>query len=771
MKKILAAVLASVIITSPFANALTLMGEEVTVSAPSKPVLSSSNEPTTDELEKIIKLVKPKLDVPEECTSFDWNYTAATFYNQASWRMTWYDKEYTKEVNIVCDDNGNIISYNFYENNRDRTTKLPEFSKEKLAKVASDFLKTLAPDAAENMKLESSYASSLYSKSFIYNFQRYENGVIVPDNSASVTVNYVTGKPTAMNIGYNRYVTFEGTPSVDSETAKKLLTENQKMLLSYKLRTEYDDNGNKTNRIAYLVYTPEISYLSVDALTGKVYTERNTWSVLATGGAGASDKFLGSVNGSLMEDAAESESEYQLTEEELAQLDVLENLITREEAIKIITGNKYLHIEPEATAIEAQLRQVHNYDYYIPANGKEDYDSDNYQWKITFSAPYKASSETGYYRPYMNATVDAQTGSIISFSSSAPGYDYYEITEKTLPELKYTKENASEIFTEFAKTVIPELVEKTRLSNTYDSNVIKYLESADGKSIPVYRTSSVNLVRVNEGVDFTYNGIDGAVDLVTGKITRFSYNWYDDVVFESPKNAITANDAYRVLLDSDGFGLNYEINSNYTYNKYLEDQKDGFINYDELYTTEQYTRLVYSGYNYLSTTVLALTGEMVNYSGLPVQRKSETDYNDISGHWAEKDIRTLVDLGFSFDGTEFKPDSFITYEEFEKLMQFFGKYVSENIVENLDKNVKFTRTDAVKCIIDAQGYYKIASMPDIFITDFADNSELLREDVGFIAIARGFGLVQGDMGKFRPYDNITRAEAVTIIMNFIKLSY
>ena len=61
-------------------------------------------------------------------------------------------------------------------------------------------------------------------------------------------------------------------------------------------------------------------------------------------------------------------------------------------------------------------------------------------------------------------------------------------------------------------------------------------------------------------------------------------------------------------------------------------------------------------------------------------------------------------------------------------------------------------------------------MPDIFITDFADNSDLSRDDVGFIAIARGMKLVQGDASLFRPYESMTRAEAVTLAVNFLKAS-
>ena len=773
MKKILATILASALVASPSVSALTLASEEsVEAYSAKNELVISANEPTTAELEKIIKIVKPKLDVPEECTEFDWNYSAATYYNQATWRMTWFAKDYSKEINVSCDTKGNINSYSVYESARNHNVEIPKYSKAELEKTADEFLAKLAPDAASNMKLEKSSASSFYSKTYNYYYVRYENGIKVPDNTATVSVNYMTGKPMSMNISYNRYVTFDDEKSVDEITAKASLTDAQNMKLSYKLKTEYDEDGNRTGRTAYLVYTPEVSYLSVDANTGKVYTERNTWNILEKGGGG------GSVNGmfgtmadsSLKAEAAESE-EYRLSEEELAQLDVLENLITKDEAIKAVTGNKYLYIDAEATAIEAQLQQIYNYDYYVPAKENTDRDNDIYRWNISFSAPYKASEENGYFRPYMRATVDAQTGALVSFNASLPGYDYYEITEKTdeIPELTVSKEKAGEIFTEFASTVVPDYVKNTRISDIGDSHVYRYV--TDGKNqMPLYREASLNLIRVNEGVDFTYNGIYGDVDRVTGKITRFNYSWYDDVVFESPAKAITPEKAYAALLDSDGFGLVYEINSNYTYHKYLEDEKNGYIDYDKLYTSEQYTRLVYSGYNYISTTVSALTGELLNYSGDVAVREGETTYTDIAGHWAEKDIITLTDLGFAFEGTEFKPDSYITYGDFEKMLQFFNKYINAALTENIDSKAEFTRTEAVKYIIDAAGYYKIGAMTDIFITDFADNSELKREDVGFIAIARGLGLVQGNLGEFRPYDNITRAEALTLILNFMKLS-
>ncbi|MBQ8759043.1 MAG: hypothetical protein IJZ20_05045 [Clostridia bacterium] len=430
MKKLIAAIMASAMVLTPIlpasAEFLAEEAAETEVTSSYKPAPASVNEPTTEKLEKIIKAVKPKLDVPEEYTEFDWNYNSATYYRQASWHLTWFKKDYSGEVSVSCDAKGNITSYNTYDNNYDRAIKLPEFSKLELAETAKAFLEKLAPEAASSMVLTNSYASSFYSKSFIYSFVRYENGVTVPDNTASVTVNYITGVPTAMHVGYNGYVSFDAEKEIDEESAKKLLTENQTMNLSYKLKNEYDEDGKLICRKAYLVYTPQVSYLSVDAKTGKVYTERNTWNILENGAGGSVNGMFGAMaDSSLKSESAEAESEYRLSEEELAQLAVLEKLISREEAIKAVTENEYLYIDPQATAVDAQLRQISAYTPYGASNDRE---NDTYRWDITFSAPSVASDKKSYFSPYMRASVDAQTGAIISFNAEVTGEYYYKNT-------------------------------------------------------------------------------------------------------------------------------------------------------------------------------------------------------------------------------------------------------------------------------------------------------------------------------------------------------
>ena len=41
------------------------------------------------------------------------------------------------------------------------------------------------------------------------------------------------------------------------------------------------------------------------------------------------------------------------------------------------------------------------------------------------------------------------------------------------------------------------------------------------------------------------------------------------------------------------------------------------------------------------------------------------------------------------------------------------------------------------------------------------------EDVGSIAIARGFGIVNGDGENFKPYDALTRAQALQLCLNVL----
>lgn len=737
-----------------------------------KAVEKKDNVPTSERLEDVIKIVKPLLDVPEKYENFTWRFNDGSYYSRPSWFFSWSDDE-TGEISVRCDNEGRISSYTSSVYTDEEPATVPDCSPSELEPVARAFIKKLLPHTADSeLVLTSTALATVYKSTYDYEFTRYENGIPVPENTISVTVNYRTKTAERLSSSYNADITFNGTaPAISSEQAKKILGENQSMKLSYRLKTEYDDETGKIkSRKAYLVYTPETDYISVDAYTGEVYTERNTWKVndRYSGGAG------GNINGSLFdattEDAESFEKSeggsYTLTEKEQEQLEVLDSLITKDTAIAVIANDESLYLNESATAVSASLSL--RYDNGVPLVVKNEDGSETikerYVWNITFSSPDMGEDNSFYYRTY--ATVDANDGSLISFSASIPDHWYYTENELSVPEIKYTTEDAEKIASEFLKKLQHEKFENLRLYSSHDSSPVDYSLDGDGNSVPVYGNKNFIFTRVNEGVDFEYNVFNVSVSLIDGKITSYNFNWYDDVEFESPKNVISLEKALECFYSYDGFGLNYEINSNYTYNKYLTEKNDGkYIDYDELYKTENYSRPVYSAYNPGTTIIRATDGVMITGSGNEYKKESGFSYEAVENHWIKETAERLGYLEIGFEDGSFSPDENITGENLNALLRKARIYGYGSDITLSEESV--TRTDAVKYILSALGLKKVALLKNTFITDFADGTAFNEEDLGFIAIARGFGIIEGDGVYFRPYDALTQAEALSIIEKVI----
>ena len=79
------------------------------------PVSKKTDEPTTEALEAVIKIIKPRLSVPAECTDFRWDYTGGSPYSDASWSLTWSSPDGDKSVRVSCDEKGNLISDHFID--------------------------------------------------------------------------------------------------------------------------------------------------------------------------------------------------------------------------------------------------------------------------------------------------------------------------------------------------------------------------------------------------------------------------------------------------------------------------------------------------------------------------------------------------------------------------------------------------------------------------------------------------------------------------------
>ncbi len=798
--------------------------------------IETSTEPTTAEMEKVIKIVKPKLDIPDEASEFTWNYNAGNVYNNSSWRFTWQNKDASVRYTARADADGNIE--NFYVTDHEKTASesiVPAASISHFEPQAKEYVSRILPKAAESLVLVGSYSNGVYSKTYTYEFVREENGYRFPENTASVTLSYNTGELTRINCTFNYDAEFSAPEKlIGEQKAKELLETKQSMKLTY--ITVYETLDNNRIAKAQLVYAPTEGYSAVDAVTGEIYDSKSEWFVgRETGGAAGdtlskNEAIMSPSFGAVTEDA---EAEYELNENEKAQLEILEKLVSKDNAIKNVTGNKYLLIDPTLSAVEGYL----NKSYQTSESSYQD-DSGSYTWSLNFSNP--VLNEVKSFYSYANATVNADNGNLVSFSSNLKNYWDYENAGEELPKINYTLEQAQEIAQEFLNTVQPEKVKDTVVTGKRSTNTVGY-KNREELTDPIYGAYTFTFTRVNEGIEYTPNRIIVGVDAITGKVYNYSYRWNTNIEFESPKGIVSADEALKEYVAS-GVKNIYELKTSYVYTpktnatkletakafvlsvalnfeaggdldaviekyakdidreKLLEIIKSGDddallafageyygvkMNPDEVqaeaekfytdatdfYDRIEETRLVYTVSHNNISYIDAFSCKGVDHSGNEVTDEfvygSGYTYDDISGHWAEETISLLGGIGIGFAGGKFKPEAIITGEEFCKLAESLTFYMgnsSKEVYKLHESDAPVIRIDGVKYILTAMDYDKVAVLENIFRTDFADNAEIKEGDIGYIAIAYALGIVHGNGTTMRTYDQMTRAEALALIV-------
>ncbi|MFC0393615.1 InlB B-repeat-containing protein [Paenibacillus mendelii] len=204
--------------------------------------------------------------------------------------------------------------------------------------------------------------------------------------------------------------------------------------------------------------------------------------------------------------------------------------------------------------------------------------------------------------------------------------------------------------------------------------------------------------------------------------------------------------------------------------------------------------------DYLATfTILCV--ENVNDQPVPcgpVDSDSEPEFSDISGHWAEDNIKQAVKNGIVSgypDGT-FKPNAAVTRAEFVVMLMNALKPQAEKA------EIAFTDTAKIeawakKAVAQAmqagiiRGFEDGSFRPDKVVTrsemvvmiaralnlrvgsnattDFGDDHHIPTWAKGAVVAMKKLGLIQGkSMNKFAPDDKTTRAEAATILLRIVE---
>ncbi len=197
-------------------------------------------------------------------------------------------------------------------------------------------------------------------------------------------------------------------------------------------------------------------------------------------------------------------------------------------------------------------------------------------------------------------------------------------------------------------------------------------------------------------------------------------------------------------------------------------------------------KLVYSVKQDKPAIFDAFSGEILDGSGKPFVERKVVEYSDIDGHYAENQIAALAEYGISLPGEAFRPNESIVQKDFLRLlvkaMGYYGAYdddealddmynllIREKVITREEKNPEaaVTREEAVKFVVRSLGFQEVADIKGIFVTGFKDQGSISPELVGYVAIAKGLGIVGGSGGNFNPKAGLSRAEAAVMLYNYL----
>ncbi|WP_148867310.1 YcdB/YcdC domain-containing protein [Thermosediminibacter litoriperuensis] len=470
------------------------------------------------------------------------------------------------------------------------------------------------------------------------------------------------------------------------------------------------------------------------------YVDAFTGEVLSRGSYGYPIYFDGAGAG------AAKQAESELTPQEQKELEATKKLIPKEKAVEVV--KKYVEIPGDYEQRYAGLY--------------EDYDNPGRRvWSISWE---KTSGKPDDYGS-ISARVDASTSELLSFDI----YDSSRYRNDFKQNLD--REDAAKKAGDFLKKVQPEKYLTVKLENPENSQPVPEKT----------REFVFNYTRQVNGIPFLDNGFSVTVDAQSGKIVSYYSRWYD-TTFPEPEGVVDEGQAEKLFLEKVGLQL--------AYMRFVEPEKSGY-------------RLVYSISPSPSYTFDAFDMKPLDYAGNPIEEKPKPEFTDIKGHWAEKNVQLLVNMGIiDSQGEKFGPDEKITAAEFLKMMLTatgnypvgkelgiilkFGTSVppekdgeeAERIIDaavragfvkkgEVEAEGPITRELMAAILVRAMGYDRVASLQEIYVIKAGDAASVNPAYRGHAAIAMGLGLIKGISGRFLPQAPVTRAQAATVVVRFM----
>jgi len=319
----------------------------------------------------------------------------------------------------------------------------------------------------------------------------------------------------------------------------------------------------------------------------------------------------------------------------------------------------------------------------------------------------------------------------------------------------YNKEaDISFVFEDTAKWNIEKFL-KTYMPLKYDN--CRFLESKSSMQGTVYKAVYVCYVG---DIPYLGNNITVEFDCQTNSFITIDCQWLSDVDFSNSAVNITKDAATNTLFLKVPLELTY-------------------------ITTTEGIKAVYMLYPYYPAAVGADDGMLKNSDGSDYKIRKYDNYLDIEGHYAQGMIMRLNNnlIISSDDGNYFRPDVNVSQKDFltwmttaltgnnyKNIDELYSYLTVNQIVhsEEIHPEAEILKEDAIVFFIRALGYESIAQAEDIYRLTFNDSHIITPTKVGYIALAKGIGMISGDENNcVKPKTPLTRSDACCMIYKYL----
>ena len=714
---------------------------------------AAAAEPADEQMKAVILQVKKTLGISDDYTEF--NGDSYVWGEQTWWQFSWWKED--ESLSVTCDDQGKVFSYErWFQNEEYRySDKLhfPDYTWDDAAKAAGSFLSKVL-DKNDGVELTERHDSLRPSSRYSINGILTLNGV---DTEVSVSLAFRTADGILLSFRRSDAETFivGGVPSaVPAVSAAEALPKFRDALTT-ELNWVYTDYEKHEARLMYEISLGWGAY--VDAQTGELLYRQEGFR-----------GYDGGKNAAAAEPEAMDEEDMSLTPQELAGAEKFKNVldgealkaavmkeaafgITEDFALSTVT---YTAAQPSVDP--ASLGEGETPDDTVTAFFRLSKVLEGPEFGLT-QERYDELLEEGYIPTvWKYVTADARTGEVQSLYTGYNGFGWKEEQDTTPADLPAAARD-------FLERKYPDWLSLCELKDS----------SRSDWSVPV---DSYYYIRMEAGYPCPMNSISLSVNAAAGCVDSFSAEWDEELTF-GPSGPVVGETAAQ-----DAFLGCY--NAHLTYVLLREDPED--------WQSACRRVLVYlpdSGDNWVSR-VDAITGEPDR------QIRSEeltVSYEDLAGSYARKEIEKLAAYGVGFAGvTEFRPKAAVTeldmilfmlsaaggqlnYPDYENadeetLKPIYREAMARGFISSTEQHPgrTVTRSELCRCFVGLSGLKEAAEMQGIFLCGFTDDEAIPAADVGYVAIAKGLGVVQGDgNGAFRPGDGAARQELALMLYRYL----